>query len=96
MDRYYVSFPIIEYGRVAARNNLMSRGLTRFFDEFALAKKAAIKVDGRVHDRQDNGRVVYEHQPADLVPHEDRAVKSQAERRASWARFLESQLFVSA
>ena len=92
---FYVSYPIIEYGRVAVRHNMMSKGLTRFFTEFALAKKEAIKRDGQVHD--EDGRVVYQHQPEDLIPHEDRSViKSQAERRASWAQFIESQLFVNA
>jgi len=95
MSKYYVSYPVMQYGRVAVRHNMMSKGLTRFFTEFALAKKEAIKRDGQVHD--EDGRVVYEHQIADLIPHQDREViKSQAERKASWAQFIESQLFVNA
>ena len=93
---YYVMYPEYIAGRLQGWFVIQSKGITKEFAEFAEAKRIALKRDGRVHSRADGNRVVYQHQPADLVPKEDRAVKSQAERRASWARFVESQLFVNA
>jgi len=95
---FYVMKPEFDSdNRIQGWFAIQSQGRTRHFAEFAEAKLRAIKCSGRVYSYNDGNRCVYEHQIPDLKPREDRSViKSQAERKASWAKFVESQLFVNA